>query len=176
MQRTPAGDARILGLGVKLTDGRLDVCPAHAAGPAQQIPSFHRRRHGDTRGAEHRRCDIRETHGVVMLRGSDAGYRHNQRHPQRRVVEQHAVGPLAVIPETFAVVAGDDHERPVTQRVRIEPRQDARDLRVGIPNLAVVALFECRCPFRRRSKEFARRIVRRMWIVEVDPHKEGARG
>jgi hypothetical protein len=45
---------------------------------------------------------------------------------------------LAVISEAFAVIAGSDDERPPHQIARVQPVEDAGNLRIGIRDLAVV--------------------------------------
>ena len=61
--------------------------------------------------------------------------RDDQRHVQRRLVGEHAVGQLAVLAEALAVVRGDDDERRARERreaieQRAERAIDERDLAV----------------------------------------------
>ena len=92
--------------------------------------------------------------------------RHNhQRHPQRRLVEQHAVRPLAVLAEPLAMIPRDDDERAIEIGVFTQRFEHHVELRVGVRDLAVV----------RRSRprrELRRRRVGRVRIVKVDPHEE----
>ena len=156
LQRAPAGHARILRLAVqvRLTPDRRE-----------QILSFHRLGRRDARGVEQRWRQIREAGRLVARRGRLAGRGDDQRHPQRRVVEQHAVRALAMVAQSFAVIAGNDDDGTSHQPARAERVEQARELRVGVCDLAVV---------RRRGPraELGRRIVRGVGIVEVDPQKK----
>ena len=73
--------------------------------------------------------------------------------------------PLAVVAESFAVIAGDDDHRLVCQTAIVQPGEHARDLRIGVRDFAVVRAL-------RTCAEFGRRVVGGVRIVEMDPYEE----
>ena len=131
----------------------------------EQIPSLHRigRRH--TRGAKNRRRDIRQAHGFVARRRGHAGRRDDERHAQRRVVRQHAVGALAVIAEPLAVVAGDDDHRAI-ELARARSASSSR------ASCASAYAISASYGVARARAIFGRRLVRGVRIVEVDQRKK----
>ena len=93
------------------------------------------------------------------------GRRDDERHAQRRVVDQHAVRALAVIAKPLAMIAGDGDDRAIRHPPGAQRVEQARELRIGIRDLAVVGRARARA-------ELGRRGVRRVGIVEVHPHEE----
>ena len=88
---------------------------------------------------------------------------------QRGVVDEQAVGALAVLAEALAVVGGHEHERARERPLLFERAQEPRDLRVHERDLAVVG----------RGAEplgqLAGRLVGRVRVVVVHPQEERAR-
>ena len=88
--------------------------------------------------------------GVSMTGPGAAGAprldpRDDQRHVQRRLVGEHAVGQLAVLAEALAVIGGHDDERRTRQRRQPVEQRTERAIDEG--HLAVVRL---RAVLRRR--------------------------
>ena len=86
-----------------------------------------------------------------------------QRNVQRRLVAEEAVRQLSVIAESLAVIARHDQQR---RRVDVAERvQQRRERGVGVSDLAEVeVVLEPRLVV-------LRRLVRRMRVVDVDPHE-----
>ena len=131
------------------------------------------RRHRGSVDAEQRASTVGATSASVTgvrstrVPAADAGAAHDQRHPQRRVVDEDAVADLAVLAERLAVIAGDDDERV----------RDARAERGEQP--AGLAIRGRRS--RRRSDRSDRPAgsdgvaVGRVRLEEVHPQEEGGR-
>jgi hypothetical protein len=117
------------------------------------------------RSPQNRRRNVGKAHGLRSLFGLLPRRRNDQRHAKRRVVEQHAVRPLAVIAESLAMVAGHHDDRPALERDRVQPLQHSGHLRIGVGDLGVVA-------GSRVDGDARRRIVGRVGIVEVEPDEE----
>ena len=82
-----------------------------------------------TRVVEERRGDVdppgdRVDHAPF----GDADPGHDPGHPQRRVIDEDAVGVLAVLPEALAVVRGHEHERGERRSSLADAMEQARDL------------------------------------------------
>ena len=73
---------------------------------------------------------------------------------------------LAVIAEPFAVITGDGDDRARGAARRIQPLQDAADLRVRERDFPVVRVSLG------LLQELLWRIVRRVRVVEMDPREE----
>jgi len=114
---------------------------------------------------QHRRCDVDQADVATddLVRG-DPGTRQDQRDPLGRLVEEDAVGRLAVLAEAFAVIAGDHGD----QRARFSPgrRHDPAHLPVDEGDLAVVG------SVRKAGLEGLGGDVRPVRVVVVHPQKE----
>ena len=77
--------------------------------------------------------------------------------------------PLAVVAESLAMIAGNHDERAIEIAAGTERVEQARELRVGVGDLAVVRRLGPR-------RELRWRRVWRVRIVEVDPDEEGIGG
>ena len=107
----------------------------------------------------------RPRHRAGDAAGGNARARHDPRHPQRGVVDEHAVRRLSVLSEALAVIRGHEHDRVIECAGVLNRLQQASQLTVHERNLAVVG----RCGEARR--EIGRRLVRRMGVVVVHPQK-----
>ena len=98
----------------------------------------------------------------------DARSDENERNVHRGLIEQIAMLLLAMLAETFAVIAGE-HDRDRTVHLLLKRGSESSELSIHERNLAVVRLFRIAA-----AKRFRRRvgIVR---IVVVDPEKERLR-
>ena len=78
---------------------------------------------------ERGRDDVDHARGVIpAFGGGNAGSANDQRHPQGRFEDQHAVRRLAMLAKAFAVIAGDDHRGPRRIGTAIDDGQQPRDL------------------------------------------------
>ena len=85
------------------------------------------------------------------------------------VVDEEAVGALAMLAEALAVVGGDDDDRPVQDAFLPRPVDDLPDERVDIGDLAVV---EAPRPAGEVALERLGGIIWGMRVVEMDPAEE----
>ena len=69
-----------------------------------------------------------------------------QRHAQRRLVEQDAVRLLAVLPQRFTVVRGHDGQQILDESARLEVREQPAELRVAESDLRIVGVCEALLP------------------------------
>jgi hypothetical protein len=92
----------------------------------------------------------------------------DERDPDRRVVEEDAVGVLAVLAEGLAVIARRHDERAVEVPPLPQPREEAGDGCVHRGDFAVVGL-----P-REALGEGRRRVVGVVSVEEMDPEEDGA--
>jgi hypothetical protein len=100
--------------------------------------------------------------GLVDRAGANARPGHDERHVQCRVVDEEAVGELAMLAEGLAVVGGDHDNRRVC--LVPEPLQHPADLPVRFRHLIVVA--------RGGGAAIAWRDVRSVRLEQVHPEKE----
>ena len=111
--------------------------------------------------AEHRRHHVSQAHRIGRCAHAprDARTCEDERHAERRVVQQDSVRRFAMLAERFAVIGGCDDERLLgPERV-----QQPADLIVRVRDLAVV-----RRRRESRSKRFGR-LVRVMRVEDVHP-------
>ena len=111
----------------------------------RQIPTGQRRRQvdavrieaGHTELPEQRRREIDEADVGLDHGGAQLWAGHDQRHPQRRVVDEHAVADLAVLAERLPMVGrdGDDGRAGVAA----ERLDQSHDLAIRFGDLVVVA-------------------------------------
>src|SRR6266550_9481410 len=86
---------------------------------------------------------------------------------QGGVVDKEAVRFLAMLAESFAMVAGDNDQRPVIYSLGSQIRDHASHLRVHEGNSTTVGMATIFLQIRRR------RVVRMVGVVEMDPQEEG---
>ncbi len=167
-ERGPAEGRGIAGLRVELLRRRL------AAGPqaGREVAAVERGRLGEgvagearERGRQVDEAHRRLHHPRLELPGGAQ----QQRHVEGRLVEEEAVGHLAVLAQPLAVVGGHRHHRLAVQALDAELLQDAPHLLVHGGDLAVVgAAGVARGPGGRRG-------VGGVGVVEVHPEEERAR-
>ena len=92
---------------------------------------------------------------------------HDERHVDDAVVDEEAVGGLAVVAEALAVIAHHQDDGAIVDAERFELRDHPRHLAVGERDFAVVGM-----PLVAR-RERLRRAVRRVRVVEVQPGEKG---
>ena len=131
----------------------------------RSTPSASNARQSDSRASGRRDVDQRHRR-VRPRRGPIAGPGDDQRHPQRRVVDEDAVADLAVLAERFAVIRRDDDQRPVG-RARRAPRAAARPADPPPPPRRHSA--------RRPGGVSVGVAVRRVRLEQVDPEEEPCR-
>ena len=103
-----------------------------------------------------------------LSRRNAPGPADQKRDADRRVVEEEAVGLLAMLAEAFAMVRGDDEDRPRGVGARVDRVEEPPELRVDEGDLAVVGVGGEPLFVPGRSDV---RIVR---VEEVKPEEEGA--
>ena len=143
-----------LPLGGRTKRAAVEIGPAGKAGVVEQ-----RRQHVD-----------RPRHGVRDAAGGQARSGHDPRHAQRGVVEEHAVGPFAVLAETLAVVGRHEDERAAA--FPVSRRAPAAAGRAPGPRTRSRRRTASRGS---RSARSPGRLVRRMRIVIVHPEKPAPR-
>ena len=89
----------------------------------------------------------------------------DERHPERRVVGEDAVRPLAVLPSRLAVVGGEDHERPPVAAALQERAEEGLESGVGRGHLSRVGVGG------EAPRERLGRRVREVRLIEVDPEE-----
>jgi hypothetical protein len=103
--------------------------------------------------------------GDPSPRFPQSGVGQDQRDTEVRLIQEHGVPVLAMLPEGFTVIAGHDDERLVGQTLRLEPLHEPLDLAVDEGDLAVVEV-------RADSPEGLRRFVGLVRVEVVDPGEE----
>src|SRR5229473_6392542 len=86
---------------------------------------------------------------------------------QGRFVDKETVRFLAMLAESFAVVAGDNDQRPVIYSFGFQIGDDASYLRIHEGNSTIVRMAAIFLQIRRR------RVVRMVRVVKMDPQEEG---
>jgi hypothetical protein len=86
---------------------------------SQQVGSLRRLDTGEPEDRQHRRHDVDVANGpgIGHARGEHARQAPEERHADRRVVDEDAVRRLAVLAEALAVVGGEDDQRIVEHSV-----------------------------------------------------------
>ena len=154
----------------RLGVGRL-VGHGPAAERRTQRAAFHRPARRDAaRQVQQRR---RHVDAAGHDRGDDTGRHprtgHDPRHAQRGVVDEDAVGLLAVLAQSLAMVRGHEDEGARRPALRLQEPQQPAELRVHEGDLAVVgAAGEPR-------REVRRRLVGRVGVEVVDPEEPRGR-
>ena len=137
----------------------------------QQVEALRRLAAGKPEDGEDRRHDVDVPHGPVVrgARGEGGRQTPDQRHVDRRIVDEDPVRRLPVLPEALAVVGGEDDERVVEQPVLPQPVDDPPHAAIGLGDLRVV-----RC--RGQGGELERPdLVGLMRVEEVHPQEERLR-
>ena len=155
-QRRPAHEElREVGLGVERRRVSLAGAVAgHQRPQAAAVGALERRQAGQVAASSAPRRSGSPA-GVTTRGGNHAGPRDDERHAQRRLVDEQPVRALAVLAQALAVVAGHDHQRAAARPVA-GARQQLADQRVVEGDLAVV---------RPAGELFAERRRRRVRIV-----------
>src|SRR3970040_996341 len=132
-------DAREVGLGIK-TFERLPTATLHQR---KQALALHFSGYVDTGNLQDRREQIDQAHQVPNLFVRDGLFQRqleDERHVQRRVVNEEAMSLFAMLPQTLTVVANDDDQRLVVQVVFLQELDQAAYLLVVKSNFTVVGL------------------------------------
>ena len=90
---------------------------------------------------------------------------HDQRHTNDGFIEEDAVFVLPVFTKRLAVVGDDNDQAVVECSARTERVKHAADLLVNVGHLAVIRTR------RKLGTKRGRRVVGRVWVVEVHPEK-----
>ena len=135
----------------------------------QQARALHGRRSGDPQQLQQRRHHVDDADLVRDHAWREARRRHHQRDAHGGVVDEEAVGQLAVLAQHLAVVAEHGHHRAPQASVGLERVEHAPELRVGGGDLGVVGAFE---RARKLRRVLPRRGVGGVRVVEVDPEEE----
>ncbi len=109
--------------------------------------------------------------GKIHQAGHDPGRRrtrqmNDERNVQRGVIDEEAVGFLAVLAQTFAMIAAENDHGVVIQSFGFQEMNEASDLRIRESDLTVVGtvfVFGC---------IWGRGMIGIMGIVQVHPEKE----
>ena len=157
-------EARVDRLGVR-SEAELALRARHERHDARPLETIRRL---DPDELQRGRQDVDAADGV---RDAASGHRivrrpNHQRHVHRRLIDEEAVRPLAVLAEALAVIAHHDDDRVAREIMIVEIREQTADLRVDERDLADVR------PAGVARLERLRRRVRRVRVVEMDPAEE----
>ena len=108
------------------------------AQPRAEVGATHPHRDRDVEQVEQRRRDVEQLDGTVDHVRGDPGDRDDERNPGLPVVQRRAVVAPAVFVELLAVIGGEDDDRIGLSLAH--GRDQASDRRVGVGDLAVVAI------------------------------------
>jgi hypothetical protein len=120
--------------------------------------------HADAKEVQYRWHQVDESRKRRGASNRHARPPHEERHPKHLLIQEDAMGFLAVVAERLPVIAGDDDDRVLQQVAGCEVRGELRDLRVFVLNGGNVWI--------EMVFVVVRQVVGTMRVEEVNPGEE----